>query len=274
MSTERKEASLRVRINHVDYTLVHPGILDNASLPRVPVIRIYGDSSLGQKACLHIHQVYPYFFVEYRGKLHPESVHRYIARLSLSLNHAIAVSMKRNPHSLNSQFIRAIILVKGVHFYGFHDTYSPFLKVHITDPAFVNRAVTILQSGVVMQTHFRVFESHLSYVLQFLCDFGLYGCGWVELDEILQRTKNSVIDVDEEGEEGDALPFPESPYPRQSRMPFEFDAAAHQILNRHSLSARDIHHELRIPAPPLPPEPLVISVRELWEDERRRRAAK
>ncbi|KAG6376576.1 hypothetical protein JVT61DRAFT_1554 [Boletus reticuloceps] len=61
---------------------------------------------------------------------------------NVSPDHAIsiALSIKRNPTSPNSQFIRAIILVKGVHFYGFHSSYTPFLKVLIADPAFVNRA--------------------------------------------------------------------------------------------------------------------------------------
>ncbi|KDQ63750.1 hypothetical protein JAAARDRAFT_53942 [Jaapia argillacea MUCL 33604] len=256
---------MRVRINQIDHILVQPGPLDNSSLPRVPVIRIYGASSVGQKTCLNVHQVYPYVFVEYNGKINPESVNRYIAKLSHSLNHAIAISMRRNPHSPGSQFIRAVLLVKGVHFYGFHTGYSPFLKILFADPTFVNRTVTILQSGTVMQTRFRVYESHLTYILQFMCDFGLYGCGWIDLGEVWRRG-----DEEDEFSETESA-FKPSPYFRQSRMPLEIDVAAHQILNRHLLSAREIHQKLEIPAPALPPEPLVISVRELWEDERRRR---
>lgn len=64
-------ACLQVRINSIDYTLVPPGDLDKSSLPRVPVIRIYGPSSTGQIACVHVHQVYPYLFVEYSGNLNP-----------------------------------------------------------------------------------------------------------------------------------------------------------------------------------------------------------
>ncbi|PCH36835.1 DNA/RNA polymerase [Wolfiporia cocos MD-104 SS10] len=267
------EPSLRVRVNQLDYTLAQPGPLDNCSLPRVPAIRIYGESSVGKKACVHVHQVYPYFFVEYSGKIDPQHVHTYIAQLKHSLNYAIAVSLKRNPHSPNSQFVRAIILVKGVHFYGFHSSYSPFLKVLIVDPAFVSRAVTILQSGTVMKTRFHVYESHLSYILQFMCDFALYGCGWMDLDQVWERGiegtderfgSTSTLLKDDYG-------FEASPHFRQSRMPLEVDVAAHQILNRHRLVQRELHHKLKIPADPLPPEPLVPSVRELWEDERRRR---
>nr|VWO96738.1 DNA polymerase (EC [Ganoderma boninense] len=285
---------LRVKINHIDYTMAPPGPLDNSVLHRVPVIRIYGDSSVGLKACLHIHQVYPYFFVEYLGKMNPDigasllillqtlrlnnriPVNRYVTKLKHSLNHAIAISMKRNPQSPKSQFVRAVVLVKGVHFYGFHSNYSPFLKVHIADPAFVNRAVTIVQSGTIMKTRFRVYESHLSYILQFLSDFGLYGCGWIDLGEVWQRGRDEFSEDERiDSELARTLSeFKDSPYHRQTRMPLEVDASAPQVLNRHKLRARKMHHKLTIPAPELPPEPLVLSVRELWEDERKRRAAK
>lgn len=240
-----QEATLRVLINHIDYTVAPPGALDNSFLPQVPVIRIYGASSTGTKACVHVHQVYPYFFVEYGGKLNPENVNQYITKLSRSLNHAIAISMKRNPHSRKSQFVRGVLLVKGVHFYGFHSSYTPFLKILIADPTFVNRAVTILQSGTVMRTRFRVYESHLSYILQFMCDFGLYGCGWINLAEVWQRGHEH-----NDNEITEPAIFKVSPYFRQSRMPLEVDVAAHQILNRRLLSARKIHHKLAIPSPP------------------------
>jgi DNA polymerase zeta len=198
------------------------------------------------------------------------TVNHYITTLTHSLNHAIAVSMKRNPKSPHSQFIRAIVLVKGVHFYGFHSSYSPFLKIHIVDPTFVNRAVTLLQSGTIMKTRFRVYESHLSFILQFLCDFGLYGCGWIDLGEVWQRGQDAT-EEDESDIQNSNATFKASSYYRQTRMALELDVAAHQILNRHRLSPRNIHHKLSIPAPYLSSEPVVISVRELWEDERRRR---
>ncbi|KAH8997309.1 hypothetical protein EDB92DRAFT_2030379 [Lactarius akahatsu] len=235
--------ALEVQLTQIDYSLDAPDVLDNTTLPKVPVLRIYGSSSLGQKCCLHIHQVYPYFFVEYTGKMNPGSVRRYIVRLTDSLNYAIAISLKRNPQSSRSRFVRAVVLVKGVHFYGFNSSHAPFLKIHIVDPALMSRAVAIMQSGSVMGTPFHTFESHLSYVLQFLCDFGLYGCGWIQLENVWQRG------VDDDG--GDPI----------SGSSFEpsFDTVAPLIMNRHN--------------PPTSPEPLVLGVRELWDDERRRRIA-
>jgi DNA polymerase zeta len=194
------------------------------------------------------------------------TVRRYVARLTDSLNYAIAVSFRRDPQSPKSRFVRAVILVKGIHFYGFCSSYSPFLKIHIADPALMSRAVAIMQSGSVMETSFRTFENHLSYILQFLCDFGLYGCGWIQLEDVWQRG------VDEDGNDPTPIPsFKPSVYFRQSRMALEFDTIAPLIMNRHNISQRHLHHKLIIPQPPSSSEPLVLGVRELWDDERRRR---
>ncbi|TFK77090.1 hypothetical protein BDN72DRAFT_890866 [Pluteus cervinus] len=265
MSSAHSMPQFLLQIDQIDHTLVQPGSLDNSPLLRAPVIRIYGTSSMGTKACVNIHQVYPYFYVDYGSRLEPRKVKHYVSKLQNSLNRALALSLKQNPDSPRAQYIRAIVLVKGVHFYGFHFSYSPFLKILMVDPHLVSRAVSILQSGMVMATQFRVYESHLSFILQFLCDFGLYGCGTIEFERVLQRG------VDEDDKE---FPFEPSDYHRQSRMPLEVDAIAPHILNRRRIVNRDLHHKLQIPAPLTSSEPLVESVRELWEDERKRRKEK
>ncbi|THV04942.1 hypothetical protein K435DRAFT_961659 [Dendrothele bispora CBS 962.96] len=264
--------SLQVQINQVDYYLTSPGPLDKSSLPLVPVIRVYGPSSAGPRVCLHVHQVYPYLFVEYLGELKPRHVKRYINGLKKSLDHAIALCLKRDPWSPESRYIHSIVLVKGIHFYGFHSSYSPFLKIMVADPSRLSYAASILRNGTVMSTRFHIYEAHINFTLQFLCDFGLYGCGWIDLGELYQRG------TDEEDEDEVLAPsqerFLQSPHFRQSRMPLEVDVLPHQILNRYRVNARNMHHKLEIPCPSLPPEPLVLSVRELWEDERNRRRAR
>lgn len=120
-----------------------------------------------------------------------------------------------------------------------------------------------------MKTKFTTYESHLSYYLQFMCDFSLYGCGWVDLGEVFLRGEDQ--DRRDPNEILDFESLPKSPYFKESRLPLELDICSHQIQNRHLLESRDIHSSLRIPAPLLPPDPLIHSVRELWEDERRRR---
>lgn len=70
-ATAARTPRLQVYLNHIDHTLIPPGPLDNSCLYRVPVLRIFGLSLAGQKTCVHIHQVYPYFYVGYLGKLSP-----------------------------------------------------------------------------------------------------------------------------------------------------------------------------------------------------------
>lgn len=68
--------------------------------------------------------------------------------------------------------------------------------------------------------------------------------------------------------------FAISSHHRESNLPIELDVTAYHILNPRLLAPRNIHNTLTIPAPPLPEDPLVLSVRELWEDERKRRLSK
>ncbi|KZS92964.1 hypothetical protein SISNIDRAFT_478773 [Sistotremastrum niveocremeum HHB9708] len=268
-----QEPVLRVRLNQIDYTLAPPEELDRAPafLSRVPVLRVYGQTSIGIKACVNIHQVFPYFYIDYLGSLNPDHVNAYISRMAHSINYAIAISLKRNPHAPKSQYVRGIVLVKGIPFYGFHTAYSPYLKIYMADPNLITRTVTLLQAGTIMRSRFTVYESHISYPLQFMCDFGLYGCGWLDLGEISVR--GAMEDVDKPVIK---LPIPHeiSPLFKQSQMELEIDVIAPHILNRRHLEARDLHYKLQIPGIPLPSEPLVHSVRELWNEERARRTAK
>jgi len=68
------DVEISVRVNNIDYVVVPTEPMDDpGELERVPVLRIYGTSSTGAKACVHVHQVYPYFYIEYAGPLDPDS---------------------------------------------------------------------------------------------------------------------------------------------------------------------------------------------------------
>jgi DNA polymerase zeta len=127
--------------------------------------------------------------------------------------------------------------------------------------------VTILRSGIIMKTRFRIYESHLSFPLQFMCDFGLYGCGSLELNGGWERC------MDDTAETQTSL-FKRSPHFRQSRLPLELDVIAPQVWNRHNLNPRNMAFNIGEPPPVLQEERFVLSVRELWEDESKRRQAR
>ncbi|KAG0265703.1 DNA polymerase zeta, partial [Linnemannia exigua] len=80
------------RIADLDYTMAPPGPLDlqtcqflppHIPVQKVPVIRIYGANEAGQKTCVHIHQVYPYFYVQYKGSLEPAERYSYFLKIYL-----------------------------------------------------------------------------------------------------------------------------------------------------------------------------------------------
>lgn len=64
--------------------------------------------------------------------------------------------------------------------------------------------------------------------------------------------------------------------PKDTFTPLEIDVLPHHILNRNRLKPRNLHQDfIELLHKPLDPdEKLVPAVAELWEDERRRRAAK
>ncbi|CRK15114.1 hypothetical protein BN1723_010541 [Verticillium longisporum] len=109
---------------------VHPS--QAAKGPKVPIVRAFGSTETGQKVCAHIHGAFPYMYVEYSGSLEQDEVGAYIYRLHLSIDHALAVSYRRDQYSGNAKFVARVTLVKGIPFYGFHVGYKFFLKIYMS----------------------------------------------------------------------------------------------------------------------------------------------
>lgn len=71
--------AFRQYVSHLDYALLPPGPYDHAEssfavhkrLPRVPVIRVFGATPSGQRCCVHVHNAFPYCYVEYTQELTP-----------------------------------------------------------------------------------------------------------------------------------------------------------------------------------------------------------
>lgn len=201
---------LRLRITHITSTMSTPlptlshhyipaqfaTAVPPGSLPHhMPVLRIFGTTPSLQKICANIHLCYPYFYVPYpmdsTDPLRPERVVRLCQRFAVSLNHAICLAMRQNPTSASNKYgggtdpkhlhVVSVMLVKGTPFYGYHIGYSYFLKVSLVNPQRIYVALEQLRKPAVLGREWQPHEAHMNHVLQFMCDFDLYGCGWLDL---------------------------------------------------------------------------------------------
>jgi DNA polymerase zeta len=292
--------TFRVRLNCVDHYQSPPSSLDPplwsqltysstqvGKLPQVPVVRVFGATETGQKVCMHVHGAFPYLFIPYTESLEKKDVEQYIQDLRLSIDHALALSYRRNPYGepRTVQFVAHISLVKGVPFFGYNVGHRHYLKIYLLNPLHMTRFTDLLQQGAILQKHFQPYEAHLQYLLQWMCDFNLYGCAYVETNRPYFRSPlPSWHELDDKGETHHlwhdvsilkSQILPENDYQRQSHCQIELDIRVEDILNRHEVQPRDLHQsfiERLASLENLPPEEkLVHSMAGLWKDETRRR---
>ncbi|KAK1758381.1 hypothetical protein QBC47DRAFT_374509 [Echria macrotheca] len=284
----------KVRLNCIDHYQAKPSRYDpplrndvRASQltrePRVPVIRVFGSTETGQKVCAHIHGAFPYLFVQYRGPLDRSIIGEYIYRLHSSIDRALALSYRRNVQKEQPRFVARITLVKGVPFYGFHVGYRFYLKIYMLNPLVMTRLADLLQQGLIMNQKFQPYEAHLQYLLQFMVDYNLYGCDYIETDNAVFRApipkRAPVNDEDKETPLmwDDGLIAPDRitddlDLPRSSHCSIEVDICVADILNRKAIRERRLHHDFIEKDNPLPSDiKLVHSMAGLWRDETKRR---
>ncbi|ORY67714.1 uncharacterized protein BCR38DRAFT_388522 [Pseudomassariella vexata] len=247
--------------------------------PKVPVIRVFGSTETGQKVCAHIHGAFPYLYIEYNGSLSQDEVGAFIYRLHLSIDHALAVSYRRNIYGESPKFVARITLAKGIPFFGFYVGYRFFLKIYMLNPMVMTRLAELLQQGAIMNRKFQPYEAHLQYLLQFMTDYNLYGCSYIDVSKVCFRAPVP------EPEEDNELPTvwhrqsvpanlitDDADLPRVSHCSIEVDICVQDILNRNEIKERQLHHDFIERKNPLPADmKLVHSMAGLWKDETKRR---
>lgn len=280
----------RVRLNCIDYYRTPPTKYDPvlrkhvrgsqlSKEPEVPVIRVFGSTETGQKVCAHIHGAFPYMFVEYTGSLVPEVVGAYIYQLHLSIDHALAASYRRTNSAKPLKFVARITLVKAVPFYGFHVGYRFYLKIYMLNPLVMTRLADMLHQGLIMNRKFQPYESHLQYLLQFMTDYNLYGCGYIEARNVAFRAPVPRWDADEvlphnwhSQSIASARITEDVNLPRVSHCSVEVDICVQDILNRSEVHERPLHHDFTERLQPQASDvKLVHSMAGLWKDEAKRR---
>lgn len=83
--------------------------------------------------------------------------------------------------------IYSISCIKGIPFYGYCSSEKLFLKIEVLHPTHVSAIAGILQSGHIMERNFHVYEAHISFQLQFMIDYNLYGMSNIDLKNVKYR---------------------------------------------------------------------------------------
>ncbi|KAF2709454.1 hypothetical protein K504DRAFT_378576 [Pleomassaria siparia CBS 279.74] len=282
--------TFRFRLNCIDHYQAVPTDLDpvlrcgaapsqRQHAPQVPVIRVFGATETGQRVCAHIHGALPYLYLEYNGSVEKTAVDAYIINLRASIDHALAVTYRHNPYDGKSLYVGHITLIKGVPFFGYNVGYKFFLKVYMLNPTHMTRFADLLYQGIILNQVFQPYESHLQYLLQWMCDYNLYGCAYIDCSKVQFRGPipgsdeiDTTIHRWHDGSIPDRLIATSDQFPRQSHCTLEVDVCVQDILNRHELQSRPIHHDfLERSSQMNPGDKFVPSMAGLWRDETRRR---
>lgn len=149
------------------------------------------------------------------------------------------------------------------------------------NPLYMIRLADLLRQGTILRRSIQPYESHLPYLAQWMCDYNLYGCSYIECTTVNFRSPvPSFADLEADKHKWHdrticpSLISDEGYLPRQSHCAIEVDLCVQNILNRVEIAHRPLHHDFNERNGPLATnEKLVHSMAGLWEDEKRRRIA-
>ena len=110
-------ALLSMRIVDADYYLDKPirnldvdfSVFRQSKIPRVPVIRIFGATTKGQKTCLHVHGVFPYLYVILPSDV--DDAQKFSKKFAMSLDFAIQVALGKSV-SNQQQYVHDVEVVR------------------------------------------------------------------------------------------------------------------------------------------------------------------
>lgn len=194
-----------------------------------------------------------------------------------------------DPGSLSKRFIASVACCRACPVYGYTVGYSVKLKILLLLPTYKTRLFRLLNenkidflsfssssssSSMHEQPALQIYEAHINYFSQFLADYNLYGCGWLDIDNFYIRspifTSNSLLgNLKSDLEEYVATNNILNPmtYPRMGRSLLEIDIHIDSVLNRTKLRQRDVHNDFTEFVTPTPQQHIYLSSLRLTLDD-------
>lgn len=259
---------------------------------------------------IHVHNFYPYIYVDCHEtdftKLENDD---FIKLITDYLETVLEESFKYRKSSKNldddeqnhvenlkrsgqRKYIANVSVCKGVPIYGFQLGYRFFYKISLLSPLYKSRLAKLFQENTI--SLFRigmekkknvtynpeptyVYEAHIPYLLQFLTDYNLFGCGWVNIDKdfvsqedaktrglyfrspiftdihksfhspndllALRQCLSNYITADNVLYNGQLDNGNPCPFNRIGKSTLEMDITTNSIVNRTWLSPRELHDD-------------------------------
>ncbi|KAJ1459613.1 hypothetical protein M885DRAFT_459448 [Pelagophyceae sp. CCMP2097] len=191
----------------------------------MPVIRLWGETAAGQKAAVHVHGFFPYFYARpfdddaeaVRLFDDAERLQRALPGLQSCLDAALIrwddradPNGRKHPNAAGRappaaagtglERVRSISVARLTPFYGFHAEPKFFARVELWSPGDVRKAAALLldpgcfayagtrgRRTMPLQPH----ESHVDYVMKFFIDFGIFGLGPLFLTAAAARFRHA-----------------------------------------------------------------------------------
>ena len=245
---------MQASVVQVDYCLVKPveGLdvmfspLTGAAVERVPVVRVFGATPGGQRACVHLHKALPYIYVPYFPDLPeaPEAAGAVLQKLALAVDGALRLNknVAARYQSSKRAHVHSCDLVLAKPFYGYDPGEGLFVKIFLYNPGDITRAATLLQSGGILGRRWQPHEAHIPYLLQVKQDFNFVGMGMLHFSQCLFRLPLPRKPREELWRPQGAAPPPEDAglTLRLEETPAETD---HQLWTAQTVPAAWRHHE-------------------------------
>uniref|UniRef100_K3WHC9 DNA polymerase n=1 Tax=Globisporangium ultimum (strain ATCC 200006 / CBS 805.95 / DAOM BR144) TaxID=431595 RepID=K3WHC9_GLOUD len=161
----------------------------------VPVVRIFGATPAGQKALLHIHGIFPYFYFRVENDSvfdNADELRRLLPQIALELEKANDIKQQQNANGARNsanrtKIVAKLLIVQGTPFYGYHPSPRLFVQIFLYNPRLVSTVVQILESGCIAERPFQTYESHVPFLLQVFADYNIEGMNNVHMSNVKFR---------------------------------------------------------------------------------------
>lgn len=168
-----------VRIVDIDVESVKPNPeldptvspLTHRELRQVPIVRVFGGTPRGQKACVHIHGFFRSFLVPFDGeRTDPASLRELANELEDQLRHNLEGQQQQQYLGADQALVYNLSVVTRTPFYGYHEEARPFLRVHMVRPADVDNAARLFARGFCQRSPRLPHEAHVPFLLQVMAN--------------------------------------------------------------------------------------------------------